>query len=103
MHSIYFLATPHRGADSAGFLKAYLSVSLPSGSKSYVKELLPDSQTVQVCVSPRNSELALSTLLQDINDDFRHVCKDVHLWSFYEGVPTMGVVIVKKSSAVLGK
>ncbi|OIW32627.1 hypothetical protein CONLIGDRAFT_699459 [Coniochaeta ligniaria NRRL 30616] len=55
IHSFYFLATPHRGADSTGFVKAYLSVSLPSGSKSYVKELLPDSQTVQA--------------------DHRHICK----------------------------
>lgn len=48
IHSMYFLATPHRGSNSAVYLKTFLSVSLPTGSKAYAKELLPDSQTVAV-------------------------------------------------------
>ncbi|KAJ0121991.1 hypothetical protein J7T55_002502 [Diaporthe amygdali] len=38
---------------------------------------------------------------QDINEDFRHVCGDVRLWSFFEGAPTTGFIIVDKSSAVM--
>lgn len=41
-------------------------------------------------------------LPQDINEDFRHVCNDIHLWSFFEGIPTAGFMIVDKSSAVMG-
>lgn len=41
-------------------------------------------------------------VLQDINEDFRHVCNDIHLWSFFEGIPTAGFIIVDKSSAVIG-
>lgn len=85
IHSMYFLATPHRGSNSAVYLKTFLSVSLPTGAKAYAKELLPDSQTVA-----------------DINEDFRHVCNDIHLWSFFEGIPTAGFIIVDKSSAVIG-
>ncbi|KAK0371404.1 hypothetical protein CLIM01_11241 [Colletotrichum limetticola] len=39
---------------------------------------------------------------QDINEDFRHVCKDLALWSFHEAVPTAGFYIVDKESAVMG-
>lgn len=44
---------------------------------------------------------------QAINDEFRHVCNDVRLWSFFEGVPTStgptNTIIVEKESAVMGK
>ena len=39
---------------------------------------------------------------ETINDEFRHVAKDVHLWSFFEGAPTAGVMIVEKASAIIG-
>ncbi len=48
IHTMYFLATPHRGSNSAAYLKAYLALSFPTGAKAYVKELLPDSDTVMV-------------------------------------------------------
>ncbi|KAL2197117.1 hypothetical protein P885DRAFT_36369 [Corynascus similis CBS 632.67] len=64
-------------------------MSIGSGSKAFVKELVPGSGT-----------------LQAINDEFRHVCNDVHLWSFFEGVPTStgptNTMIVEKESAVMG-
>jgi hypothetical protein len=82
---MYFLGTPHRGSDSAVYLKAVLSMQMPTGSKAYVNELLPDSQTVH-----------------DINDEFRHVCDKVHLWSFFEGMPTAGLWIVPKNKAITG-
>lgn len=85
IHSLYFLATPHRGSNSAVYLKTFLAMSFPSGAKAYANELLPDSQTVA-----------------DINDDFRHVSGNLCLWSFFESVPTAGFMIVDKSSAVMG-
>jgi hypothetical protein len=65
-------------------------MSIGSGSKAFVKELVPGSGT-----------------LQAINDEFRHVCGDVGLWSFFEGVPTStgptNTMIVEKESAIMGK
>ncbi|AEO61999.1 hypothetical protein MYCTH_2312871 [Thermothelomyces thermophilus ATCC 42464] len=64
-------------------------MSIGSGSKAFVKELIPRSGT-----------------LQAINDEFRHVCNDVHIWSFFEGLPTStgptSTMIVEKESAVMG-
>jgi hypothetical protein len=40
---------------------------------------------------------------QDINADFRNVSGDVQLWSFFESVPTAGVLIVPQESAVLSE
>ncbi|KAK4236050.1 hypothetical protein C8A03DRAFT_36078 [Achaetomium macrosporum] len=89
IHSLYFLGTPHRGADSSAFVTTLISMSIGSGSKTFVKELIPGSGT-----------------LQAINDEFRHVCNDVRLWSFFEGVPTStgptSTMIVEKESAVMG-
>ncbi|KAK4177903.1 hypothetical protein QBC36DRAFT_370440 [Triangularia setosa] len=62
-----------------------VSLSIPTGAKAYVKELLLDSDTVT-----------------DINDNFRHASKDIQLWSFFEGTPTAGAMIVDKSSAIIG-
>lgn len=104
IHSLYFLATPHRGSNSAVYLKTFLSISFPTGPKAYAKELLPDSQTVAVsfhCLGPLSALAAILKSKQDINEDFRHVCGDVQLWSFFEGVPTAGFVIVDKVSAVM--
>lgn len=43
---------------------------------------------------------------QQINDEFLHVCGNVRLWSFFEGVPTgfglLSSLIVEKQSAILG-
>lgn len=87
IHTLYFLATPHRGADLAKTLEFLLKLS--HSSKPYVNEL------------ERNSE-SIAT----INDSFRHVSKGLHLWSFYETIrSTIGglqVLIVDQSSATLG-
>lgn len=87
IHTLYFLATPHRGADLAKTLEFVLKLS--HSSKPYVNEL------------ERNSE-SIAT----INDSFRHVSKNLHLWSFYETLrSTIGglqVLIVDQSSATLG-
>lgn len=62
-----FLATPHKGANSAKFLNALLSTYPLSSSKIYISELGKNS-----------------SLLQDINDQFRTVCEGLKLVSFYE-------------------
>ncbi|KAL8719491.1 MAG: hypothetical protein Q9225_003518 [Loekoesia sp. 1 TL-2023] len=88
-HSIYFLATPHRGADSAQLLNRMLKASMAFNAKDYVNDLIPNSGAIQA-----------------INDDFRHIFQDLQLWSFYETVKTnLGVsqaLIVEKDSAILG-
>jgi hypothetical protein len=62
-----FLATPHKGANSAKLLNTLLSTYPLSSSKIYISEL------------ERNSDL-----LQDINHQFRAVCEELKLVSFYE-------------------
>lgn len=85
--TIFFLATPHRGADLAQLLTRVLSVT--SGARPFVTDL------------HRNS---LAT--QSINDEFPQHCQDLQLYSFYETLPTSyGVgksLIVDKDLATLG-
>ena len=74
VHSIYFLATPHSGSDSAKLLSDILQfASIP---REYVAELKRDSGTIQT-----------------ISDDFRNYERDLDLWSFYETLPlSMGKI-----------
>jgi len=65
VRAIYFLATPHRGADLAKTLKNILQ--LVFSAPSYVVELIPGSD-----------------VLQAINDDFRQHAEGLELCSFYE-------------------
>ncbi|KAL9046744.1 MAG: hypothetical protein Q9214_000500 [Letrouitia sp. 1 TL-2023] len=87
IHTLYFLATPHRGSDLTKILMNVLKVSY--GQKAFVAEL------------ERNSGFINST-----NDSFRHYAENLQLWSFYETFPSQIVltnaVIVDKSSATLG-
>jgi len=85
IHSMFFLATPHRGADSAQLLSNMLKLAVLYGSKPYVDNLIPKSDAIQV-----------------INDGFRHAYQGVQLWSFFETVKTSLGLIVEKDSAVLG-
>jgi len=87
IHTLYFLATPHRGS---GFSKIFANIlNVSYGQKPFVAEL------------SRNSESIAS-----INDSFRHLAGDLQLWSFYETDPSNLVVtqavIVDKTSATLG-
>lgn len=88
-HGMVFLATPHRGSDSAQQLNNMLRASLPHGSKPYLGDLERGSGT-----------------LQSINDEFRHYSEDLQLRSFYETLKTTigmsSVLIVDKASATLG-
>ncbi|KAI9705570.1 MAG: hypothetical protein M1836_006326 [Candelina mexicana] len=81
-HSMFFLATPHRGADSAQLLQKLLSVT---SSKAYVEDLTPGSTSTQL-----------------INDEFRNAYQGVQLWSFFETVSTSIGLIVDRESAVIG-
>ena len=85
IHSIFFLATPHRGADSAQLLSNLLRLTPTHGPKPYVDSLIPNSEAIQV-----------------INDEFRHVYQGTQLWSFFETVKSSLGLIVEKDSAVLG-
>ncbi|CAG8015369.1 unnamed protein product [Penicillium nalgiovense] len=82
--ALYFLATPHRGADSAKTLKNLLKVAY---DRAYVADLEPNSGAIQV-----------------INDEFRHFSADLELWSFYEtqDMRLFSSLIVDPESAVLG-
>lgn len=81
-HSMFFLATPHRGADSAQLLKKLLTVT---SKKAYVDDLAPGSMSTQL-----------------INDEFRNAYQGVQLWSFFETVGTSMGVIVDRESAIIG-
>ncbi|KAJ4302693.1 hypothetical protein N0V90_001583 [Kalmusia sp. IMI 367209] len=85
IHSMFFLATPHRGSDSAPLLRDLLQISGTHGAKAYVDNLVPNSEAIHT-----------------INDQFRHVYHDVQLWSFFETVGTSLGLIVEKDSAILG-
>ncbi|MCJ1251592.1 hypothetical protein MMC30_008827 [Trapelia coarctata] len=86
-HSIYFLATPHRGSDLARVLTNILRVSW--GQKPFVNDLEPNS-----------------SIISGINETFRHFAQDLQLWSFYETLQSNLIVynamVVDKSSATLG-
>lgn len=84
-HSMFFLATPHRGADSAHLLGNLLRLSVLHTSKDYIANLIPNSGANQA-----------------INDEFRHAYAGIQLWSFFETVETSMGLIVTKDSAVLG-
>jgi hypothetical protein len=68
---VIFLSTPHKGSAFARTLNNILSVSFLSSSKIYVAELETQSPT-----------------LQSINEQFRLVCKNLQLVSFYETLKT---------------
>jgi len=82
-HSMFFLATPHRGSDMATLLQNMLSVTL--GKKQFVKDLTPNSDR-----------------LAAINDAFRHVAQNLRLWSFYETLRMGNRLVVDKESATMG-
>ena len=86
---IVFLATPHRGAQSATMLNNILA-ALPLGPPP--KAYLADLQIT-------------SNALHEINEQFRHHCQELALVSYYETEKTSlyvkDVLIVGKESAVL--
>ena len=86
-HTMYFLATPHRGSDSAKLLNNILHFAY--SSRAYVADLERGSGAVQ-----------------SINDEFRNYSIDIDLWSFYETqklkIGVISTLIVDPDSATLG-
>lgn len=74
-----FLATPHRGSANAEFLNNVLRTTPGLSSKTYVSELEKTS-----------------TSIQDINEQFRTVCGNIMLVSFYENQKTTIAFGVRK-------
>lgn len=87
MRTMYFLATPHRGSDSAKLLNNILLIT--NTSRLYVADLQRGSQAIQ-----------------SINDEFRSYSEDIAIWSFYETqklkIKLVSVLIVDPDSATLG-
>ncbi|KAL8375675.1 hypothetical protein RB595_006996 [Gaeumannomyces hyphopodioides] len=84
LDAVYFLATPHRGADSAKTLRNLLKVAY---DRAYVADLERNSGAIQV-----------------INDEFRHFSDGLELWSFFEtqNMKPFSSPIVDPESAILG-
>ncbi|KAI0199392.1 hypothetical protein F4808DRAFT_432983 [Astrocystis sublimbata] len=87
---MFFLATPHRGSESARLLNNILRASTVLSPRQYIVDIFKGSPSLQV-----------------INDDFRGFADRLQLWSFYETLktrttPTSSVLIVERDSAVLG-
>lgn len=64
-HTIFFLATPHRGLDSTGTLKTILRISYSSHIRA-------------------KERTRLSEAIRLINDEFLDYSAEISLWSFYE-------------------
>jgi hypothetical protein len=88
IHSIYFLATPHRGSDLAQTLQNLVKATF-TANKSFVSNLERGSEAINI-----------------LNDQFRHVCKGIAIHSFTESVPTDWHIgsglVVDQQSATLG-
>jgi hypothetical protein len=86
VHTLFFLATPHRGSDFSDFFANFLAISY--GEKRYVAEISRNSESIRL-----------------INDSFSHCAAELQLWSFYEQIPTriagVSTIIVDVSSATL--
>ncbi|KAL8710362.1 MAG: hypothetical protein Q9225_007304 [Loekoesia sp. 1 TL-2023] len=90
IYGILFLATPHRGAQYAKMLNNILSSApIVAPPKAYVADL--DTH---------------SAALQDINEQFRTICHELVLVSFFETLKTSfgltKILIVEKESGILG-
>ncbi|PMD20579.1 hypothetical protein NA56DRAFT_170291 [Hyaloscypha hepaticicola] len=87
IHTMYFLATPHRGSPSAKLLNNVLRAAF--SSRAYVADLKRSS-----------------SVIQSINEEFGKYSGDIVLWSFYETqklkLGVLSALIVDPESAVLG-
>lgn len=86
-HTIYFLATPHRGSDSAMLLNNILKIAY--SSRAYVADLERGSGAIH-----------------SANEEFRKYSADIDLWSFYEtqklNIGVFSTLILDPDSATLG-
>jgi hypothetical protein len=87
-HTLFFLATPHRGADSATMLSNILRASMTNSPRGFISDLEPNSAAIE-----------------GINESFRHNYHGTRIWSFYETVPSFpntNELVVEKHSSTLG-
>lgn len=86
---MFFLATPHRGSESAKLLNNILRASAVLSPKQYISDI------------DKNSPV-----LTAINDEFRQCPDRLRLWSFYETIKTKvgmnTIMIVERDSATTG-
>ena len=86
-HTIYFLATPHKGSASAKILKKLLQIT--NSSPAYVAELERGS-----------------SVIRSINNEFLDYSNNLRIWSFYETqklkIGFTSTLIVEPESAILG-
>ncbi|KAF7558714.1 hypothetical protein G7046_g5442 [Stylonectria norvegica] len=90
IQTIFFLASPHRGSDSAKLLSNILKASLYSSSRQYVSDLVKGSPSLQI-----------------ISEEFGKSADGLSIWSFYETLKTKitattSLLVVDRDSAVLG-
>lgn len=76
MKTLFFLGTPHRGADLAKYLTNILHVT--HSSRPYVTDLQKDSVSLKL-----------------LNEEFRHCVEGIHLHSFYE-TKEMDVIVARR-------
>lgn len=69
--AMVFLATPHKGSQLAQTLNNILKVTPGGSARAFVAELEKNSGA-----------------LQDINEQFRNMCSNLELVSFYETIKT---------------
>jgi PGAP1-like protein len=86
-HTIFFLATPHKGSDWAKLLSGILQIAY--SSRAYPADLERSSGAIR-----------------SINDEFRNCSANLALWSFYEtqklNMGLFSAIIVDPDSATLG-
>ena len=89
IHTLFFLGTPHRGAELARYLKNLLRITYRIESYPYVEDLARNSAS-----------------LRHMNDTFFHHVENIQLYSFYEtkeiDILVKRCLIVKKDSAIMG-
>ena len=92
LHSIFFLATPHHGADSEQLLRNMYQASMQPVS----------SHEEDARIRTKHAESR-----QAINDEFRRNHSGLQVWSFYETKETRGLgrafLVVDRESAILGR
>lgn len=86
--AVIFLSTPHRGSNLAEALNRIVSATFQS-SKSFISDLQKSS-----------------VIIEELNEQFRHLAPALSIWSFYETLATSigprKLMVLEKDSSILG-
>lgn len=86
--AVIFLSTPHRGSHLAEALNRIVSATFQS-SKSFISDLQKSS-----------------VIIEELNEQFRHLAPALSIWSFYETLATSigprKLMVLEKDSSILG-